>query len=405
MTFDLNFLPSWPLSINAMMVFGLLILVGLLGGYAAAKTRFLPRITGFIAIGFLMGPSGLGLFDQQVLDFAKHFVQIALGLILFQMGRLLDIRHALQERPLIAAALLESTLSFGLIFTALSLIGLDPLHAALAGAIGISSSPAVVMLVVRELGAKGPMTERALMLVAINNILAFLVFTSLLPLLHYSQAADWDTILLQPAYRLLSSLVLAYVLARLLLFLAARFGRDEGVQFALILGTIVGAVGLAVMLKASFLLTLLSLGVLSHNLDRGQVLGKMDFGHVTEIFFVILFVSAGANLHIDDLAVAGWAAVAFVLARMAGKSLGVMVLAPAVLSRQKAGLMGLMLLPMAGMAIGLTQSAANLYPEFATTLSAIVLGAITILETVGPIATEYALKKSGEVPADAKVEH
>lgn len=402
---NVDFLPAWPLQINAMLVFGILILVGLLGGYLAAKTRFLPRITGFIAIGLLMGPSGLGLFGDEVLDFAKYFVEIALGLILFQMGRLLDIRQALQERPLIGASLLESALSFGLVFMALSWLGLDSLHAALVGAIGISSSPAVVMLVVRELGAKGPMTERALMLVAINNILAFLVFTSLLPLLHYSQAADWNTILLQPAYRLLSSLALAWLLARLLLFLAARFGRDEGVQFALVLGTVVGAVGLAVMVKASFLLTLLSLGVLSHNLDRKQVLEKLDLGHVTEIFFVILFVVSGARLHIDDLALAGWAAVAFVLARFAGKSLGVMVLAPTVLPRQKAALMGLMLLPMAGMAIGLTQSAANLYPEFAKTLSAIILGAISILETIGPIATEFALKRSGEVADTAKVEH
>ena len=402
---NVDFLPAWPLQINAMLVFGILILVGLLGGYLAAKTRFLPRITGFIAIGLLMGPSGFGLFGDEVLDFAKYFVEIALGLILFQMGRLLDIRQALQERPLIGASLLESALSFGLVFMALSWLGLDSLHAALVGAIGISSSPAVVMLVVRELGAKGPMTERALMLVAINNILAFLVFTSLLPLLHYSQAADWNTILLQPAYRLLSSLALAWLLARLLLFLAARFGRDEGVQFALVLGTVVGAVGLAVMVKASFLLTLLSLGVLSHNLDRKQVLEKLDLGHVTEIFFVILFVVSGARLHIDDLALAGWAAVAFVLARFAGKSLGVMVLAPTVLPRQKAALMGLMLLPMAGMAIGLTQSAANLYPEFAKTLSAIILGAISILETIGPIATEFALKRSGEVADTAKVEH
>lgn len=405
MIFEGSFLPAWPLQINAMLVFGIFILVGLAGGYFAAKTRFLPRITGFIAIGFLMGPSGVGLFGDEVLGFSQHFVQIALALILFQMGRLLDIRQAFQERPLIAASILESALSFGLIFAALSLIGLDPLHAALAGAIGISSSPAVVMLVVRELGAKGPMTDRALLLVAINNILAFLVFTALLPLLHYSQAADWETIVMQPTYRLLASLVLAWLLARLLLFLAARFGRDQGLQFALIIGMVVGAVGLATMLKASVLLTLLSFGVLSHNLDSKRVLEKMDFGQITEIFFVILFVSAGANLHLDDLAVAGWAAVTFVLARFAGKSLGVMVLAPRVLSREKAGLMGLMLLPMAGMAIGLAQSAASLYPEFARSLSALVLGAISILETIGPIATEYALKRSGEVANNVKLEH
>lgn len=402
---NLSFLPVWPLQINAMLVFGALILVGLLGGYLAAKTRFLPRITGFIVIGFLMGPSGLGLFGEELLGLAKYFVEIALGLILFQLGRLLDVRHAVHERPLLAAAALEATLSFGLIFLALSWLGVDRIHAALAGAIGISSSPAVVLLVVRELGAEGELTERSLMLVAINNILSFLVFTALLPLLHYTQAADWETILLEPAYKLLVSLALAMVLARLLILLAATFGRNGGVQFTLIVGMIVGAVGLSSMLSGATLLTMLALGVLSHNLDREQVLERIDFGPLGEIFFVILFVTAGASLHLHDLAVAGWAALAFVVARSVGKSLGVLVLSPRVLSWKKSSLMGLTLVPMAGMAIGLTQSTASLYPEFAATLSAIILGAVAILETVGPIATELALKLSGEVAVDKKLEH
>lgn len=116
------------------------------------------------------------------------------------MGRLLDVDLAWQERPLLKASLLESGLSFVAIYTVLAWLGLTPIHAALAAAIGISSSPAVVLLVVKELGAKGPMTDRTLMLVAMNNILSFLVFTALLPLVHYAvHKASWTQSCSRPA--------------------------------------------------------------------------------------------------------------------------------------------------------------------------------------------------------------
>ncbi len=402
---ELAFLPVWPLELNAFLVFGLLILAGLAGGSLASRTGFLPRITGFIAIGLLLGPSGLGIFGAELLGIAQHFVEVALGLILFQLGRLLDVGRAVRERPLLAAAALEAGLSFVLVFAALYGLGIAPLQAAVAAAIAISSSPAVVLLVVKELKAAGPLTERTLSLVAFNNLLSFFAFMALLPFMHYAQDAGWETIVLQPLYTVGVSLLLAWVMARLLLAIAARLGRNESVQFALLVGTIVGAVGLAKALGGSNLLTLLALGVLAHNLDRRRVLGLADFGHVGEIFFVILFVTAGANLHLADLAVAGWASVAFVAARFLGKSLGTRVLSPRVLPPEKSRLMGLTLLPMAGMAIGLTRSAAELYPQFAVSLSAIVLGAIAILETLGPVATEYALKKSGEARAGGRIEH
>jgi hypothetical protein len=60
---------------------------------------------------------------------------------------------------------------------------------------------------------------------------------------------------------------------------------------------------------------------------------------------------------------------------------------------------------MAGMALGLTQTAQNLYPAFTAALASIILGGIAILETLGPIATEAALKWSGEVAPDSPVDH
>lgn len=399
------YLPAWPPDLNGFLLFGALILIGVAGGHLAHRTGVLPRITGFIAAGFLLGPSALELFTPAMLEQSQIFVDLALGLILFQLGRLLNLPLVFRARGLLGASLLESSLSFVLVFAVLQAVGIAPLPAALAAAIGISSSPAVVLMVVKELDASGPLTERTLMLVALNNILSFLAYTALLPFLHYAQAADWNTVLLQPVYKLAMSVLLAWALARVLLWLARLVGDSEGLQFALLIGVIVGGIGLAKALAASQLLTLLAVGAFARHMDRRKALMDVDFGHGGQLFFVILFVVAGARLHVHDLMTAGWAAVGFVAARFAGKALGAMVLMRTGLPLEKAGLASLTLLPMAGMAIGLTQSTAAMYPEFATTLTAIVLGAIAILETIGPIATEFALKRSGEVRPDAEVSH
>ena len=41
----------------------------------------------------------------------------------------------------------------------------------------------------------------------------------------------------------------------------------------------------------------------------------------------------------------------------------------------------------------------GLYPEFGTELAAIVLSAVLILELVGPIAVDFALRRAGEAVA------
>ncbi|HQV13574.1 MAG TPA: cation:proton antiporter [Denitromonas sp.] len=392
------FLPAWPPDINGFILFGLLMLAGLLGGEAAHRSGFVPRITGFIAIGFVLGPSLAGVLTAEMLDGAQVFVDVALGLILFQLGRLLDLSLARRERSLFAAAIAEAGLAFAGIFAVLTLFDIAPMQAAVAAAIGISSSPAVVLLVVKELGAKGPLTDRSLMLVAMNNILSFLAYTALLPFIHYAHNSGWEIAVLEPLYVLGVSLGIAGVFAWLLLRLARMLPKDETTQFALLIGMVVGTVGVAQLANGSMLLSLLALGVMTRNLDRHSHVLPVDFGNGGEIFFVILFVVAGARLHLADLSSAGFAAVAFVLARFVGKSAGVMLLTRAGLDFRQSALTGLTLVPMAGMAIGLTQMTAARYPEFAATLSAIVLGAIVILETIGPLLTEYALKQSGEVP-------
>lgn len=402
----MSFLPTWPLEINNFILFGLLLLAGLIGGTFASRTRYLPRITGFILIGLALGPSGLGMFSYHMLETSRIFVDIALGLILFQLGLQLEVRSLRADRSLLVSSLLESVFTFVLVFYSLALFGISNLNAALAAAAAISASPAVVFLVSRELNAQGPVTERTLSLVALNNIIAFFVFSGILPFLHLEQNADLTMVLLQPVYQLAVSLLIAFVLCRLAIWVGRQIGNHESAQFALMVGLVILTVGISMMLAASTLLTLLTLGIMVKNLDKKKDLLEVEFGHSGEIFFVILFVYAGANLHLAELTVVGWAAMIFVLARYTGKLFGLLIakrFSP--LNWNQTFQVSLTLTPMAGLAIGMVQTTSHYYSEFSGTMAAIILAAVAILETLGPVLTEYALKKSGEVSADAKIEH
>jgi len=402
----MEFLPAWPLRFNELMLFSLLLGAGLLGGHLAGRTTFLPRITGYIAAGFLLGPSVSGLLTTDLLGHARLFTDIALGLILYDLGRLLKLRELRTSRWLLTAGLAESMLSFLLIFVLLRLAGLHTLSASMVAAVGISSSPAVLLLVTRQLGARGIVTSSAINLVAMNNVLAFFMFLTVLPLLHLEQQASLLTIFLQPLYQLGVSLAIAYGLSRLMVWVARHLGPRENAHFALTIAVIIGAIGLAKMLNVSSLLMLLSLGILSSALDREERLLQVEFGYGGELFFLILFVVAGANIHLYELTQAGLFALLFVVARIAAKSVSTYaVMRYADFDHRRSVMLGLTLTPMAGLAIGLSQMAYDLYPQFSRDVEIIVLAAVAIFETIGPVATEFALKQSGEVQNGKSIEH
>ncbi|MFZ5557101.1 MAG: cation:proton antiporter [Pseudomonadota bacterium] len=402
----LDFLPSWPLAVNNFVVFGLVLWAGLVGGELAHRSGYVPRITGYIAIGFLLGPAVLGLFSGEMVAGSKVFVDIALGLILFQIGEKLDVASMPRDPWLLATWFGECAATFVLVYAALWFLGVMPVTAALIAAIAMSSSPAVVLLVMRELNASGPASSRCLQLVALNNLLAFVVFSAILPFLHKEQAVAWSTSLLRPFYEVAGALALGFALAHATIALARLIGRRENAQFALLVGVIVLGVGMAHVLHVSNLLALLALGVFCRYLDRQRVLMEVEFGHGGDIFFVILFVVAGANLHVEELMTVGWLAVVFVAARALAKTAVVygVTWASGYTHRQSFGI-ALALTPMAGMAIGLVESVRSVYPEAAATLAAIVLASVAILETVGPFATLAGLRLAGEVRGNATPDH
>jgi Kef-type K+ transport system membrane component KefB len=306
------------------------------------------------------------------------------------------------NRWLLVTAIAEALLSFWAIFGALTAFGFRPVLAAMAAAIGTATSPAIVMLVVHELRAQGQVTERLLLFTAVNTAFAYVLLTLLLPFLHFEHQASWQQALLHPLYLLWGSLLAGWLACMLMLRLAAWLGKSEERQFVLMVAMVVVTVGLAHALQLSVTLTLITLGVAARNLDRGYAVLPVHFGHGSQLFFVILFVLVGASLEFSAFTVAAAAPVAaFILVRLAGKALALFAFgALSGIRPAGAGLLAVALVPLSGSAVVVVRDTISLYPAFGRELAAVVLSAVVILELIGPIATQFALRRAGEAHPD-----
>ncbi len=394
---------------NILMLFGAILLTGVIGGQLAHNTGIFPRITGYILIGFILGPNTSGILSNTLLENVRVFADLSVGLILFQLGLQVDLKHLWQQKMILLTGVFESILTLILIFTTLVLLKINYLHAALVAAIGVSSSPAVTLLIANEFDVKGPVTQTSLTLTAINNVLAFCFFTLIVPFLRMKfdhSDGSVGTSLLIPLYRLFGAVIFACVLSAFMLWIGRFIGKRENIQFSLLAGTIIFAVGMANFLQVSSLMAMLALGTIIATLDKENYLMEVEFGHSGEVFFVILFVIAGASLHIHQLIEVGWVAILFVAARVLSKLLPVVIMSKKLnLNRTQAYSLGLTLLPMASMAIGLVNSLQSISAEVASTLAAIVFAAVAILETIGPVLTVMALKKANELTEYAGHHH
>ena len=393
----MDFLPSWPIEINTMISFSLLLVAGAMGGYLAHTVRWLPSITGFMIFGYFAGPNGLNILSADALLASRVIIDIALGLILYRLGSSLDIKAVFRNRFLLVATVLESVATLLAVFFVLRYFDVSVLTAAFVAAICTSSSPAVLIHVGHELGAEGQVTDAAMSLVALNNVISFLAFSALLPFAHVAADASWQVIVFQPLYQFLGSFVIAVLIAYGLHYLILATRNAKQYRLALVVGATMLALGLAKTLMLSILFAPLALGVIVRSIEHEKLVSSIEFGETFELFFIVLFVFAGANLHIHELVLYAPAAIALVFSRSLSKWLGVFVVAKAFkMPNRQAVSTGLLLVPMAGLAIGLVQTADKLFPQDIAAVSALVLGAVAIFETIGPPIATWAFKYSGD---------
>jgi Kef-type K+ transport system membrane component KefB len=395
-----TFLPALPLQMSYPLLFGVLLVAGMMGGELARLVK-LPRIIGYTVVGLVMGPLSRAMGMEPLIDEARIFLDLALGLVLFELGRRMDLKWMRRDWTLAAMGFAESAFSFAAVFITLRMFDFEPILAGLAASIAMTASPAVLLFIVHDTRSEGQVTSRAFNLVAMNGLLASTVATLMLGSVHLQSQVSIEMAILHPLYLFLGSLVLGALMATLSRLVARTVQRSPDVHFTLIAGMVVGAVGLAVLLRLPVILALLSFGLFARNDERGHDLLNVSLAPFGRLLFIVLFVITGASLSVPVLAEAGLVAIAFVAARAGGKFLGVLAFARLgeLRMRQAVGL-GLVLTPMSTLALLMAHDIAKMFAEFRFDMLPVFLAAILIMELTGPMLTQFGLRVAGETLED-----
>ncbi|HTV21306.1 MAG TPA: cation:proton antiporter [Polyangiaceae bacterium] len=369
----------------------------------------LPKLTGYIATGVLVGPSLLGLVTGSMLESTRIVNGVAVALIALTAGSELEYRAM---RPLFRS--IREISAYGVLGTAFLLAcavylarGLLPFMQALSqveamamsmvlGVVMVAQSPAVVVALRDEMEAEGPLASTVLGVVVIADLVVILLFALSSSLAKAVLGGGLD--MLQTgrtlAWELLGSLVAGAVIGYLLgLYLRKVAG--GAALFVLLIAFIIAEVGQR--LHFDPLLVALAAGMFVRNLTQvGDELHRHIQAPALPVY-ILFFAGAGANLHLDVLWVVGLPAVLFVLVRagglLAGAAIGARIAeAPPVVRRYA----GFGLLPQAGLALALSLLFAKTFPEFGAEAGALTLGVVAINEMVAPAVYRLALVRSGE---------
>ena len=178
------------LVLSPLLLFGLCLLGGLASGELSRRLFNLPRTTGYVLCGLVLGQSGLGWIDPYVLGSAQFFIYPALGLILFELGQRVPFDGGRIDPQLITLGLIESAAVFVLVLIVMLGLGFGGAGGAFAAAIAVSTSPAITIATSSDVGGEGPRTSRLFGLVALNGSLAFAAIDLILPSLAESGATE-----------------------------------------------------------------------------------------------------------------------------------------------------------------------------------------------------------------------
>ncbi|MEO6408269.1 MAG: cation:proton antiporter [Burkholderiaceae bacterium] len=383
---------------NPVLGIALLMLAAVVLAEALHRSWRLPRICGHMVMGALAGPMLLQVLDPRELASWKPLIDLAIGALLFELGTRIRPRWLFDNPWLALSCVLQALVCGGLVTAVLVAFDVPLGSAALAGAVAMSTSPAIVLAVVHETRSRGQVTERVLLMSAVNSVVAVLGIKLCGVLL----ASDFDT----PRDEWLQALAsFAWVISGSFLlglaggFLLDRLGvllRGTPAMPVLQIALVISASLLAAQWRLSPLLALLVAGMTARERMRHGLTVEPHLGSAGAVLNVLLFISTGLLFSLDGAhTLLPWV-LALIVARLVGSAVAVGGLARlSGLGWRQAAALTLALQPMSSLAVLLVADnfggASNLPGVDVFGLQALLV-ATTFMQLTGPVWTALALR-------------
>jgi len=382
----------------------LLLLGYLIGNYS--KNFKLPKVTGYIITGIILGLSFLNIFNSVTLQNLEFIPHLTLGIIALIIGAGLSIdllKHL--KLQLLSITFMQIFFAFMFALTILMILGMPAGAAVPLAAIATATAPAATVAVIKEYKAFGSLTNMILAVVALDDAAAILLYGLILSF-NLQNISTLGAGLMGVGhlfiFEIFNSFLIGCGLALFAHFLM-RESESSSDNVIILLSMIFLGIGLSDVIHVSTLLTNMFFGFVLTNINSKHKNHVAQLEQFTPPIYCLFFVLAGAHLDFNVFRTIGgymtiWAA-GYIIFRFLGKVIGsyvgaVLARAPSKISKN----IGLALVPQAGVAIGLTMLIGenSYYYPYMNIILNITLASVAVNEIIGPILARFALVRSNE---------
>ncbi|HYX92239.1 MAG TPA: cation:proton antiporter [Myxococcaceae bacterium] len=385
-----------------------LLLCGIFAGKIAAQLG-LPRLTGYLLIGVLVGPYVLRFIPREGVSGLDLVKGLAVSLIALSAGAELELERVRRTgarvlwRGVVLAALVFAV-SAGALLVARPflpfLAGLSWPQAlavtAMTATVIVSFSPTVTIAIVQETRARGPFTEFLMTLVIVGDLVVLLAFALAVGATRAAFGGGFNLAALfgGVGWELFGSIAAGGLLGLGVLVYLKKVRREIPL-FITAVCFISAEAGLEIHLSP--LLLSLAAGALVANLDSREAHRLAGATQMAALpVFALFFATAGAGLKLDVVARVGPVALVLVLLRAGALYFGSRQLIP----REEPALrryLWMGLVSQAGVTFGLAALIGRSFPSFGAAIEVLIVAMVSLHELVGPVLTRRALLNVGEV--------
>ena len=371
------------------------------------KKLRLPNVTAYIVTGVLMGPYCLDLIPGQVIGGMDFLADIALAFIAFSTGQYFRF-SALKKNgvKVIIITICEAFLASGIVFVLLFVVlRLDLVFSLVLAALAAATSSASTVMTIRQTRAKGDFVDTLLQLIAVDNIVALLMYSTAISVAAATISGEPFSLIsvIMPLLTNVGVLLLGGVFGFFMKWMIEDRSTDNRLIIAV--AFLFAFCGICALLEISPLLGCMSMGTVYVNIAADDKLFK-QLNYFSPPILLLYFVRSGLNFDLDALfgVSAATGAVPLLLitilyffGRIIGKYFGSFLGCLFVKKKKEVrNYLGMALVPQAGVAIGLAAlGARTLGGEVGSALQTIILSACILYELIGPACAKLSLYLSG----------
>jgi Kef-type K+ transport system membrane component KefB len=384
---------------NVYVLVALVLILGFVLGRILRKLR-LTEVLAYILAGIVIG---------QVLGFSpsEQFSGIITGTTLALVGYIIGLSFSFSflkrmGRQMVIILIVQVLMTFVATLGFVYLLTRDlPLSIILA-ALAPATAPAGTIAVLRDLRAKGTLSDMAIALVGLDDALVIVIYAVGIRLTKMLLGAEGSLSLslTYPLWEILGGLGLGAVTGFATAYLAKRIHLSSDHIFLVSIAVAILSWGLAEMIGVSAILTCMALGtaVINLNVQIGNRSSELIDDIMTPVF-VLFFATIGMEMDFSLFYLMWPLVILYCVGRSIGKITGCSLGAAISKSEPKIKkYLGLAMLDQAGVAMGLAFLAAQALSGYE--LGAIIvtlMAATTVVHgLISPPLIQYAVKKAGE---------